>query len=346
MASALLRHCLGVRIVFHIRGAQSIDELVDGQQDVIISSNHRTRLDWMFLWCLVAALGRLGGLKIVLKDGLRKIPGFGWATQCFGFAFMSRKDRSADLATLKVVTRCFGGCGSLALLIFPEGTDLSESNVERDRAFADKQGLDRYSQVLHPRTAGFITVWEAMNAVATANGAPAPALLDVTMAYVDYVAGERPNEQTVFLKGRVCREVHILLERVVCGAGAEEVEEKISALFAEKEARLSRFYKLKSTGSELSQPDVSALADGALTVSLEASRGASLRMASGTVAIMWVEFISAFLAWRCGTLRTISFAGMSFLAFALMTSMKGGVDQLLFSHVARFPGEAHAGKDE
>lgn len=300
----------------------------------------------MFLWGLAAAMGRLDGLKIVLKDSLRKIPGFGWATQCFGFAFMSRRDRTADLATLRTVAKCCGGRGSLAMLIFPEGTDLSESNIEKDRAFADKQGIKHYSQVLHPRTAGFVAAWEALNAVATAGGAPPPALLDVTVAYVDYAAGERPSEKSVFLKGRACREVHVLLERVSCGIGPGEAEEKISALFAEKEARLGRFYAPIASGSELPRPDVSSLADGAVTISLGVSRGAALRMARGTMAVMWVEALSLALAWRFGALRSLLYAGMSFSAFALMTSLAGGVDQVLFRHAARFPGEARASKDD
>lgn len=47
----------------------------------LIISNHRTRVDWMFLWCLCLRQGQLSGLKIVLKESLKGIPGFGWATQ-------------------------------------------------------------------------------------------------------------------------------------------------------------------------------------------------------------------------------------------------------------------------
>ncbi|CAN0210102.1 unnamed protein product [Ectocarpus fasciculatus] len=35
----------------------------------------------MFLWCLCLRQGQLSSLKIVLKESLKGIPGFGWATQ-------------------------------------------------------------------------------------------------------------------------------------------------------------------------------------------------------------------------------------------------------------------------
>lgn len=56
------------------------DRVAFGEAALIIC-NHRTRVDWMFLWCLCLRHGQLSGLKIVLKESLKGIPGFGWATQ-------------------------------------------------------------------------------------------------------------------------------------------------------------------------------------------------------------------------------------------------------------------------
>lgn len=320
---------------------------VVGTEDVLIVSNHRTRVDWMFLWGLAAAMGRLSGLKIVLKDALRKAPGFGWATQCFGFAFMRRRNREADLATLRTVATFHGGRQSLALLLFPEGTDLSASNVLLDQAFAEKRGLTRYCQVLHPRTAGFVAAWTAMTGDAKTRGAPAPALLDVTIAYVEYTPGERPSETSIFLKGRACREVHIAVERVACGEGPE-AEALCEKLFAEKEARLGQFYGPtgEAAGGSPSAPDVAALAEGATTLTLEASDAAFSRMACGAAAVLSLEALSAALAWHLGARRALLLAGASCAAFALITWKAGGVDQVLFRHAAQFPGEVCAGKED
>lgn len=56
-------------------------DVVPYGEPALIICNHRTRVDWMFLWCLCLHQGQLSGLKIVLKESLKSIPGFGWATQ-------------------------------------------------------------------------------------------------------------------------------------------------------------------------------------------------------------------------------------------------------------------------
>ncbi len=40
----------------------------------LLIMNHRTRLDWMFLWCYLMRLGDIKLLKIVLKKALKKVP--------------------------------------------------------------------------------------------------------------------------------------------------------------------------------------------------------------------------------------------------------------------------------
>ena len=63
----------------------------------LIICNHRTRIDWMFLWCLAVRLRRADALLIALKRELAAAPAFGWAMQCFLFVFLSRRDRAAEL---------------------------------------------------------------------------------------------------------------------------------------------------------------------------------------------------------------------------------------------------------
>ena len=48
------------------------------------------------------------------------------------------------------------------LLLFPEGTDLSQQNKDKSNEFAKKNGLPLYDYVLHPRTAGFTLVAQQM----------------------------------------------------------------------------------------------------------------------------------------------------------------------------------------
>lgn len=48
------------------------------------------------------------------------------------------------------------------ILLFPEGTDLSPSNIVRSNKYADKNNLPNYKHVLHPKTTGFVFLVETM----------------------------------------------------------------------------------------------------------------------------------------------------------------------------------------
>ena len=52
------------------------DGFVPGERSVIVM-NHRTRLDWMFLWCCLLRYSYLRMEKICLKAVLKAVPGFG-----------------------------------------------------------------------------------------------------------------------------------------------------------------------------------------------------------------------------------------------------------------------------
>ena len=44
--------------------------------------------------------------------------------------------------------------GPRQVVLFPEGTNLTEAARDKSRQFAEKNNLPLYSHVLHPRTAG------------------------------------------------------------------------------------------------------------------------------------------------------------------------------------------------
>ena len=71
-ASALIELVAGVQIT--VTG----DSLLTGDKHILVICNHNNRLDWMFLWCLVAGRAEL---KIVLKESLRRRRSLGgqWA---------------------------------------------------------------------------------------------------------------------------------------------------------------------------------------------------------------------------------------------------------------------------
>lgn len=52
------------------------DALAPGER-VLIISNHRTRIDWTFLWCFAARLRLVTSYRVILKADLRAFPWWG-----------------------------------------------------------------------------------------------------------------------------------------------------------------------------------------------------------------------------------------------------------------------------
>ena len=206
LAAALIEWWMGVRI--EVTGAP------DHHSDrvVVLMSNHPCRLDWMFLWSLATRRAWAGSLCIALKAPLKSAGPFGWAMQAFLFVFLTRSSRDADLASLRRTLADAVRCRRpIAFLIFPEGTDLSQTNLAKSHAHAAAKGLPRYEHVLHPRAAGLAaalqTLWPSLDA-----------LYDVTVSYdlhpeavAERAAGRgdgRPSEKSL-MHGTLPRVVRV-----------------------------------------------------------------------------------------------------------------------------------------
>jgi len=91
-------------------------------------------------------------------------------------------------------------------LLFPEGTDMSDANVDKSAKFADKMGLPARKYSLYPRTTGWTFMFPLFKRSVRA-------VYDFTMFYVDYAPNERPSELSL-LTGRVPRTIHFYVERI------------------------------------------------------------------------------------------------------------------------------------
>nr|KAF6328891.1 lysocardiolipin acyltransferase 1 [Pipistrellus kuhlii] len=148
---ALLETLFGLKVIL------TGDAFVPGERSVIIM-NHRTRMDWMFLWNCMMRYSYLRLGKVCLKASLKSVPGFGWAMQAAAYIFIHRKWKD-DKSHFEDILDYFCDIREpLQLLIFPEGTDLTENSKARSNEFAEKNGLQKYEYVLHPRTTGFTFV--------------------------------------------------------------------------------------------------------------------------------------------------------------------------------------------
>lgn len=123
----------------------------------------------------------------------------GWGTQVAGFIFLSR-NWSKDEQLLSNGLQYFNKSRyPLQLLLFPEGTDLSEHNKAKSQQFAKDNQLQVYNHVLHPRTRGFIKCIEEMRKESYLQS-----VVDITVAYT----GNIPQNESDIAAGRWPDEIH------------------------------------------------------------------------------------------------------------------------------------------
>ncbi|CAD5116894.1 DgyrCDS5738 [Dimorphilus gyrociliatus] len=226
---ALLEVFLGLKIVL------SGDKINNNERNLIIM-NHRTRLDWMFFWCVLFRDSNIATEKIVLKQPLKYVPGAGWAMQAASYIFLKRKwedDKSYITDILNYLSQINH---KSQILIFPEGTDFCPNSSKRSDAFAAKNNLETYKYVLHPRTTGFVYFLQTMR-----KNKHLDALYDITVAYPD----ELCSNELSFAFGKRPKTVHFHIDRHLV-ENLRETDEELTKWcqekWREKEANLSAFY--------------------------------------------------------------------------------------------------------
>ena len=98
---------------------------VPAGERVLLIANHRTEVDWMYLWDLALRKGRLGYIKYILKNSLMKLPIFGWGFHIFEFIPLERKWETDEPIMHQMLTTLTNRQDPLWLALFPEGTDFT-----------------------------------------------------------------------------------------------------------------------------------------------------------------------------------------------------------------------------
>ncbi|XP_018655356.1 putative 1-acylglycerol-3-phosphate acyltransferase [Schistosoma mansoni] len=162
--------------------------------------NHRTQLDWFFVWGLGDPIQRM---KIILKDSLAKVPGAGWAMQCGSFIFLRRRIATDQQRLQKIVEYLLKVKQSCQLLIFPEGTNLNSKSLERSDSYGEQNNLPYVRYTLHPRSTGFLHLVKLIGLDNLTE------VYDVTVAYPDIL----PSPEINLIYGHVPHEVHYHVRR-------------------------------------------------------------------------------------------------------------------------------------
>lgn len=99
--------------------------IVPPRERILLIANHRTEVDWMYLWDLALRKECIGYIKYVLKSSLMRLPIFGWAFHILEFIPVERK-WEADESNMRHMLSTFKDPQDpLWLAIFPEGTDFT-----------------------------------------------------------------------------------------------------------------------------------------------------------------------------------------------------------------------------
>ena len=89
--------------------------------------------------------------------------------------------------------------------MFPEGTNLTADTISKSNKFALENNLQSLTQVLHPRTTGFVHIFNEMNRLDLID-----CIQDVT---VGYRGGKMPENESDFLFGNLPHEIHFYVDK-------------------------------------------------------------------------------------------------------------------------------------
>ncbi|KAL0926159.1 hypothetical protein M5K25_004552 [Dendrobium thyrsiflorum] len=149
---------------------------VPSKERVLLFANHRTEVDWMYLWDLALRKGCLGSIKYVLKSSLMKLPVFGWGFQVLEFISVERKWEIDESMMRRKLSTFTDTRDSLWLAVFPEGTDYTEQKCMTSQKYAAENSLPILENVLLPKSRGFYACLEALRE-------SLDAVYDISIAY-------------------------------------------------------------------------------------------------------------------------------------------------------------------
>lgn len=213
-------------------------DVVPREDRVMLMCNHRTEVDWMYIWNLAIRKGKLGYCKYAVKSSVKNLPLFGWAFYVFEFLMLDRK-WEVDEPTIKSYLDSFQDQRDpLWLVIFPEGTDFSEEKRDKGNAYARENfGTPELFNVLQPRTRGFVTCLSQLRD-------SLDAVYDLTIGYKERCPLFINN-----LYGTDPSEVHMHIRRIPISEipeSEEEMNKWLFDLFHKKDQMLASF---SETGS-------------------------------------------------------------------------------------------------
>ena len=203
------------------------------RENVVCVANHQQMPDITFLMMLARSKDRLGDMKWIVKKPIKYVPGVGWGMSFLDCVFVDRDWTSDERRIRSTFATLREKRVPVWLMVFPEGTRITDHKLEAARRFAAKKELPVPRHVLIPRTKGFGAAVQGLRG-------HIDAVYDVTIGYKD---GTPTLWQ--YIRG-VSDEAHLHVRRYPIEDIPETTEELSSWLlsrFSEKDELLETFYR-------------------------------------------------------------------------------------------------------
>ncbi|KAK9449561.1 acyltransferase-domain-containing protein [Limtongia smithiae] len=236
----------------HVVGDHSVAGLIvrteDGRietkfgEKAVLIANHQIYSDWLYMWWIAYTGHVHGNIYIILKESLKNIPFVGWGMQYFRFIFLSRRWEKDETRLHNAVTQINEDVDWPAwVLIFPEGTNITQSGIDKSHKYAQKFGYREPQHLLLPRARGLYYVLKHMNV---------PYLYDCTVAYEGVPRGGFGQDfftlPSIYFEGRPPKSVNMHWRRFARAAipleDESEFESWLQKRWLEKDALLDSYY--------------------------------------------------------------------------------------------------------
>ncbi|KAH0257430.1 acyltransferase-domain-containing protein, partial [Aureobasidium melanogenum] len=211
---------------------------------LVMMANHQLYTDWLYLWWIAYTNKMHGRIYIILKESLKNIPIFGWGAQFYNFIFLSRKWETDKSRFQRHLSQLNNPKDPMWLLIFPEGTNLSETTRAKSKAWAEKQGISDMKHQLLPRKTGLQFCLQRLKE--STNW-----LYDCTIAYEGVPEGQFGQDiftlRSSFFEGRPPKSVNMYWRRFKISDipidNDEAFERWLKNRWTEKDYLLEHFYR-------------------------------------------------------------------------------------------------------
>ncbi|KAI4791293.1 acyltransferase-domain-containing protein, partial [Aureobasidium sp. EXF-8846] len=211
---------------------------------LVMMANHQLYTDWLYLWWIAYTNKMHGRIYIILKESLKNVPIFGWGAQFYNFIFLSRKWETDKSRFQRHLSQLSDPKDPMWLLIFPEGTNLSETTRAKSKAWAEKQGINDMKHQLLPRKTGLQFCLQRLKD--STNW-----LYDCTIAYEGVPEGQFGQDiftlRSSFFEGRPPKSVNMYWRRFKISDipidNDEAFERWLKNRWTEKDYLLEHFYR-------------------------------------------------------------------------------------------------------